>query len=248
MTMAIVGAGTAKAKNLDAYKVMPEFRKATLNMILAAASQDEAFSSFPGLLTEDNLHSSGLVLGSSYGELGTTISFLDQLSQSGVARPLLFQNSLHNSTLGFLAIRLKVLGPAITVSNGLSTGENALELAFSLLNATPLAYCVVTAVDSIVTQLRIDTEHSVGSAGEGAATVIVTRRETAEAKNWPVLGYVNAIDYQRVAASEPHTATSEGSYHSDALEHLITHLRSGSKSKTLNLRKSDGNQTVIHLE
>ena len=248
MDLALIAYGTAHAGNLEPYKNLPEFRKATINMTLAAASFDEAFAQAPYLLESQYVNSAGLVLGSSYGELGTTISFLEQLSQSQMARPLLFQNSLHNSTLGFLTMRLKLQGPAMTVSNSLVTGENCIELAATLLNDKALPYCVVTAVDSIVTGLHLDDGHSIGSSGEGAATLIVTTREQAQLRQWPALAYLKRIEYHQASERASKDANEPNAYHSDAIEKLIGHLRSGVKANTLTLRKPNGSRTIVHLE
>lgn len=248
MDLALIACGTAHVGNLGPYKDQPEFRKATINMMLAAASLDEAFAQVPMLQGCEYVSSAALVLGSSYGELGTTISFLEQLSQSGMARPLLFQNSLHNSTLGFLTMRLKLLGPAMTVSNSLVTGENCLELAATLLNDKNVPYCVVTAVDSIVTELRLEDAHTIGSTGEGAATVVVTTREQAELRKWPVLAYLERIEYHQASDQASKAADGPNAYHSDAIEKLIAHLRSGVRADTLTLRKPNGSHTIVHLE
>ena len=248
MRIAIIGMGTAKGKDLASLKAKPEFRKATVNMTSASASQDEALSPFSGELTSENLNSSVLILGSSHGELETTVSFLDYLSQSGVARPLLFQNSLHNSTLGFLTMRLHLTGPALTVSNRFYTGEDCLDLALTLLHERERPFCVVTAVDSRVPQLDIDS--LAGPRGEGAATLILTRQETAEKKGWAPLAYLDRIDYSKVLKKADLTgpAGSHPAYDSDALERLIEHLRSDTLATDLTLHKPDGSQTVIRLE
>jgi 3-oxoacyl-(acyl-carrier-protein) synthase len=218
MSLVIVGMGTAKSVNLGAMKAKPEFRKATLNMMLAAASQDEALA--PLTLQSETLTSSMMILGSSYGELGVTIGFLEYLSQSGVARPLLFQNSLHNSTLGFLAMRLNLQGPAFTVSNGVLTGENSIELACTWLRDKKMPLCIVTCVDSIVTQLRLDDQLPIGSRGEGAGTLLLAQMETAKQYGWPILGLEASLHghdkYDQLAAN---------AYHSDAVERLVELLR-----------------------
>lgn len=253
MSVAIIAAGTARDIDFDAYKLRPEFRKATLNMILAAASQDQAFAGIGHTLTQENLSSAAMVFGSSYGELGTTISFLDYLSQSGVARPLLFQNSLHSATLGFLAIRLKLTGPSVTASNSYYTAEDCIELATTLLKEMDLSFCVVTAVDSFVTQLKIDAEENIGSKGEGAATLVLSSKEKAEKMGWPVLAYLKGI--RRTSSSLEGLSgsfvvdTNSQTYHSDMIEKLALQLRSNSgRPESLWLKKMDGNHTVVELE
>jgi hypothetical protein len=45
-----------------------------------------------------------IVVGSAYGELGTTIEMLDELEADGRLSPMRFHNSVHNSAVGYLSI------------------------------------------------------------------------------------------------------------------------------------------------
>ncbi|MGE3759614.1 MAG: beta-ketoacyl synthase chain length factor, partial [Pseudobdellovibrionaceae bacterium] len=78
--------------------------------------------------------------------------FLSGFHETQTPSPILFQNSLHNSTLGFTTIHLGLTGPALTVSADKATISSALETAQSLLEVTP--YALVCFVDYIPTELE----------------------------------------------------------------------------------------------
>ena len=127
MKIVIVGAGIFTAEDLVGYTVSPLWRKATRNMTMAAASIERALES-SGLAVRGNPEV-GLVLGSSSGELETSAEFMSTLAKSAMARPLLFQNSLHNATTGFASIAFQLTGPSFTVSVGENTPEECLRMA-----------------------------------------------------------------------------------------------------------------------
>ena len=94
----------------------PIFRKATTNMKLACKGITLALIFLKKeLLVErqllTNLEKSGLSLSielnTLFGEFETTLEFEYNLIVQNLGRPLLFQNSLHHSTIGFVSILLK---------------------------------------------------------------------------------------------------------------------------------------------
>jgi hypothetical protein len=154
LNLEILGHGIAREETLETYRLNPAFRKATRAMMLACSSIEAAFEKEPlkGLL-QKNPASFSLVLGSAFGELETTKDFLKTLSESGMARPMLFQNSLHNSTTGFVSIHFKFTGPVLTTSHGLFAAEHAFETANLLLKQNHCDFCVVTTVDTFLPEL-----------------------------------------------------------------------------------------------
>ena len=124
----------------------PSFRKATRNMILATAAIEKAILPIQSLFSEKRADF-GLVLVSNSGELETTIDFLQTLSTQKVARPLLFQNSLHNATAGFLSIHMQLQNAVISSSSGPFAEENALQTADLLISSGHCQYCLVVSVD-----------------------------------------------------------------------------------------------------
>src|SRR5436305_401111 len=96
----------------------PAWRKATRNMIMAAMSMQRAIQN-----VEENAifkwpegrEEIGLIVGSRSGEIDVSTEFLATWHKSQMARPILFQNSLHSATTGFLAIQHRITGPTYTV-------------------------------------------------------------------------------------------------------------------------------------
>ncbi|HTM46632.1 MAG TPA: beta-ketoacyl synthase N-terminal-like domain-containing protein [Polyangiaceae bacterium] len=172
-TLEILSVGVSAPGDLATLEAHPDFRKATRSMILAFNAIDRALQSLRRSSTERPL-SLGLTLGACFGELGTTKDFLTSLAERGVARPLLFQNSLYNSIAGFLAIQLKVTGPAFTVSRELRSGVDALELAALLCQTKLCDACLVASVDARVADLDDFFAPSVSGVLEGAACLVVT--------------------------------------------------------------------------
>ena len=114
----------------------PELRRATPNQIAAFEACESALAGCP---VNDRL---GLVVSTVHGELDVTKEFLGTLAKTGVARPILFQNSLHNAIAGFLTGTLKITGPTLTVSGG-----NPDEMARLLMEQKAVDRCLVVEVD-----------------------------------------------------------------------------------------------------
>lgn len=243
MKLHVLAAGTARGKDLSKFAALPDFRKATANMVKCYAAIEPMLEHFP------KLEGAGLVLGSSYGELAVTTEFLNTLETQGIARPLLFQNSLHNATLGFLAIRLGITGPSMTVSHRHFTGENCLEAASLLLGSgTPL--CLVFSVESRVSELGPAMRQnypSVVELGEGAAALLLATEETARASGRPTLAVIDSVD----TTSRRGDDLSGSYYDSDALERIVDAITAsqvtGALPTELRLPKPDRSSSTIHL-
>jgi 3-oxoacyl-(acyl-carrier-protein) synthase len=128
---------------------LPQNRKATKNMLLALSASQSLLGS---IKTNDRF---ALVLGSSFGELETTKDFLVALDK-GMARPFLFQSSLHNATTGFLTMNLGITGPSITISQKQATAESVRETAQMLLQSGKADVVMTVVVESEVPGLDID--------------------------------------------------------------------------------------------
>lgn len=145
MAYCLIAQAHATVEELDFLKDEPDYRKATPNMMMAAQSAQRVFSELPTeslSLLKDKM---AFVLGTALGEIETTMEFLTTLQSTGVARPVLFQNSLHNAILGFLTILLRVQGPSTTVSLGADTFKASLEAAELFLQISPIV--LVTQVE-----------------------------------------------------------------------------------------------------
>lgn len=124
----------------------PIFRKATRNMALGIAAIEKALMPIKTIF-EDNRSDFGLVLVSSSGELETTIDFLNTIDKSKIARPFLFQNSVHNATAGFLSIQLNLHSAVVSISSYPFAEEHAIETANLLIYGGQCKFCIVLSVD-----------------------------------------------------------------------------------------------------
>lgn len=247
MNLHVLAVGTARGKDLSKYVAMPDFRKATANMVKCYAAVEPILEKFPKLTQSET--GTALILGSSYGEMAMTTEFLNTLATQGIARPLLFQNSLHNATLGFLAIRLGITGPSMTLSHRHFTGENCLEAASLLLGSgTPL--CIVMSVESRVTELGPAMRQnypSVVELGEGAAALLLASEETARRLGLPSLAVIDSVE----CASDCGGDLSGSYYDSDALERLVNAIEDASCSgvlpRELKLHKPDRSSSTLVL-
>ena len=124
------------------------FRKATMNMKLAFLVCEKALLSLPNTPKE----SITFIVATHFGEVQSTLDFLSTYNESQVPSPILFQNSLHNSTLGFVAIQLGLVGPAMTISLAEQT-QNSLQLLVQSM--TDLGKAVIICfVDYIPSELQ----------------------------------------------------------------------------------------------
>jgi Beta-ketoacyl synthase, N-terminal domain len=169
----VVGFASFQASELSGYPIPPTWRKATRNMILATASMERTLA--PLALSAEVKSSMGLVLGSISGELETSADFLTTLSRQKIARPVLFQNSLHNATTGFASIHFRIQGPSFTISTGAKTPGESLALASSLIKEGFCGLCMVSLVEAHKVMADLIQE----SVGEGAVSVLLASKESA---------------------------------------------------------------------
>ncbi len=197
MSLKVLGSGIFMAEELSAFAMPPAWRKATRNMVMATGSIERALAQVPNLSVSGN-SDVGFVLGSSSGELETSADFLTTWSKSQMARPVLFQNSLHNATTGFSSIHFKLSGPSFTVSVLYRTPEECMQLARGLLFERTCRVCIVTLVESHKTLANWIGESDLS---EGACTWIVSDEEACRdlglkmsrdfAEDFSVLNYTN---------------------------------------------------------
>ena len=144
----LVDADWWRGQDPESLRDRPEFRRATRNMILACLAASGIVDRLGPAVAD-----TALVVGTGHGELDSTAAFLGELGKSGVARPLLFQSSLHNATLGFLARHFGLTGPTFTVSSRYFSGEGAIELAEALVADGTVPRALVIGVDSVLATL-----------------------------------------------------------------------------------------------
>lgn len=128
---------------IDQASLEPAFRRATPNMLLSTFVCQELLRKVAQVPTDQV----SLLLGSLFGEVGASLDFLKTYHDTKVPRPILFQNSLHNSTVGFTTIQLGLTGPALTISTDHLTSQSAFDLVENMLDDTP--FLILCFVDSI---------------------------------------------------------------------------------------------------
>lgn len=224
----------ASREQLAPLRARPELRKATELMLLAHAAATSALASLS--LPRERL---GLVVGSGQGELETTKEFYKALARENLARPFLFQNSLHHSTTGLLSQALGLTGPAVTVSEGFYTAEAALGAAADLLAAGLCDGCLVVCADTLVPDLGpgLSPRYPEGFArGEGAAAMLV-------AKNAAGASFAFSLPTIRTQADRRFPQLP-GYYDADGLARLIEGRATGAQ---LTLAKPDGTASIFQL-
>jgi hypothetical protein len=150
------------------------FRKASKKMMLSYSALSSALEKL--VLPGSALRNSGLTLNTGFGEIEATGGFLKAVSESGVARPFLFQNSLHNSTTGFLAIQFGIQGPVFTVNHRTHGGHQALEIASTLLEEGLCEFCFVVSSETVPPEFA----GKAGVGAEGAAALILSTAATSD--------------------------------------------------------------------
>ncbi len=228
----------ADKATLASLRTRPELRKATDQMLWA---YEAAKKCLEGISLEPS--ELGIVLGSGQGELETTKEYYRVLAQENMARPFLFQNSLHHSTAGMVSLALKITGPAVTVSDAFYSGESALDMAATLLDSGQCLACVVIGVDTLVPALEaaISSRYPVKlDRGEGAAALLVAREE-----GWEKIG--GGADFVIESWSRGFEAPVEcgnGFYEADGIARLIESRKTEGE---LTLAKPDGSFSRFQL-
>jgi len=162
------------ATTVDSYEALRssvELRKAT-NLMVACISALEALRA----RCDFDPSKVGVVLSSVVGELGSSTVFLESLVKDSVARPLLFQNSLFHSTLGFLSIRYKWTGPTLTLGNRRETLRASFALAEDLIATGQCEECLILGAEESVSYYapayeKLSPPEGILKAGAGALLV-----------------------------------------------------------------------------
>lgn len=205
--------------NLEDLDSRPEFRKATRTMRSATGVAELALSRLPeslrAELREAEFQNMVLVYGSSLGELDATRDFLYTLRNQKMARPILFQNSLHNATLGHLTLCLRFTGPALTVSQRFFTAETAIQTAMNLLNEEQ-TYAMVVCSETVLPDFMVGYDLTYPKdvrLREGAAAAIFSLKHPGPT--------IRKISFP-LTSSEPSPSTF---YDSMGLEQIIAHIK-----------------------
>jgi 3-oxoacyl-(acyl-carrier-protein) synthase len=149
-----------------------------------------------------------LALGSAYGNLQETATFLDRLFARGSGNPLVFPNLVFNAPLAYASIELGIRGETAMFSMLEASGEVAIGWGVDAVAAGRAALCLAGGVDELGQVLHrvledgrrlaaghphpFDPGADGMAAGEGAAVLVLERVDEAHARGARV--------YARVAA------------------------------------------------
>ena len=243
--------GTATAKINDVNMTSPEFRNTSRNMVLAHTAMGKIFSSHEQLLGFLKQSTTGVFVGTSRGELKCSSDFLRSVAVDGIARPILFQNSLHNSILGFITKTYGLTGPSFTVSDRHFSGEDALCLACDLLDAQIIQYALVIGVDTIPSGIEeiFYTTYAKGvKIVDGAGAVLLTNGYNLSAIKEYIgpKAIIKNIKYNRTKANYTTKDLDKKDYYdSNAIQELGRAIEMNCSS--IEIKKPDGSSSVLSL-
>jgi hypothetical protein len=127
-----------------------ENRKKTPNMILAEDTLSKLITKAQEI-SHDLTHQFDLYLCTGEGELSKTIEFYQGWVSQNRARPIIFQNSLHNSTLGALSLTFPGVSAGFTISNGETSCEMAIDMALSMTSKNPI---IIIGLDVYIEEIK----------------------------------------------------------------------------------------------
>lgn len=202
----------ARGKLVDP-EVRPEFRRATRAMRICADLVDSLLKASP-VSDRSRL---GIILGTSLGELETTTEFLSTMATANLARPLLFQNSLHNATTGFLTLHFKITGPSATISNRTQSSSDTLDLALSWIQDG-----AADSVLAITADLQVQSLPHSRNMGEHASGLLLSSSASGSIARLDIL---------------ESTKVSQNNLGRDVLSDLVSFFESRSDVTSLTLHK-----------
>ncbi len=246
MKLAVLSTALLSEVDLSTGANRPEFRKATRKMKNCLGIAELCLNRLPqnlrNTLTSNGYENMCTILGTSLGEIEVTRDFLVTLDQTGMARPILFQNSLHNSVNGFITLTLGLRGPSITVSNRYMTSENALKAAELLLgyqNPFALVICSEIVVEDFLPGYTKNYPCGT-SLRDGASGIFVATEEAVKEQGLEPLAWIREV---RIGGKG--VFTDSDYYDSNGLEKIITSFKK--PRSELQLTKPDGSVSTIFL-
>jgi 3-oxoacyl-[acyl-carrier-protein] synthase II len=149
-----------------------------------------------------------LVLGSAYGNLQETATFLDRLSARGIGNPLLFPNMVFNAPLSYVSIELGIRGETAMLSMLEVSGEAPIAWGVDVVASGRADVCLAGGVDELGMVLHrvledggqlaagaprpFDRDADGIAAGEGASVLVLERQEQACARGARIYARVQA--------------------------------------------------------
>jgi 3-oxoacyl-[acyl-carrier-protein] synthase II len=187
----VTGFGAVRGPDLDGFPETLRARAARTERVtqLAFSAAGPALA-MAGLVSTDGEPRPrlGIVLGTAFGCWLTNAAFHRRFADGGpaAASPRLFAATVSNAAAGELAIAYRLGGPAVTLAAGSVAGLVAIGHAVDLLRAGQADVLLTGGMDAADASLDrwIDAGGlaSVAPIGEGAALLVVERREHADAR------------------------------------------------------------------
>jgi hypothetical protein len=249
MNYEIVGIGESTAGDIQQLSGNRAFRKATRNMKLAYLALSDAMNEIEEGLKSISTERISLFITSGFGELEPTTKFLQGAMIDSKLSPTAFQNSLHNSILGFISTMFKLDGPCYTITNTYFSCENALDAALDTLGQEAADVAIVIGVDSIVRDIEDSMNFlypSVTKMSEGGNAIILSNRKCKDVffSKSTVNASIKSISYiYQKNSSEKRIP--ESFYDTDLLGKI--HCGISEKSQTIMSYKPDGSSSLVEI-
>lgn len=146
----------------------------------------------------------GLVLGSAYGAVERSLSFLARVLEQGMraAPPAEFPHLVQSAAAGNASVYLGLTGPVMAVSERAQSGVSALEVASAFLElgiAPAVVAGALSARDPVVEELD-PSRHGVGARGEGGGFLVLELFSALRARGRG--GVCRLVSHRRVSAAE----------------------------------------------
>jgi len=188
----------------------------------------------------------GIVVGTAYGNVSESEQIIRGLVTKGRANPLTFPNTVLNAHAGYAAMDLGLKGPNLTVARGEASGEGAVALAHDMIAAGQADVLLTGGGDEIAPILfhvfkdlgllspaggrggrewssPFDRDRNGFVMGEGAAILVLERREHARVRGARVYAELAGYATQSVPAS-PHDWPAPGAAAPDELVRQLAAL------------------------
>jgi len=184
------GARVARVEGLEARRWVrsAQGRRIDRTSLLALAAARLALED-AGLAPEALKPSrTALGLGSAFGNVQETVTFLDRVFDRGTGNPMLFPNLVMNAALSYAAIELGTTGPSAMLTEQDASGEAAIAWGARQVAAGAADVCLAGAADELATELLTigrDTRTASDAGpcvGEGAAVLVLESAPQAEGR------------------------------------------------------------------
>ncbi len=199
-------------------------RKKSPNMLFAIAAGLDIFNQIESLsYLKDSVVD--IIFCTGEGEMAQTFEFYKNLANNGRAQPLVFQNSLHNSTLGALSLSVSPLSSGITLSNGSISCEMAIDMALAMASTNPILILGTDVYFDKVNEIRSyrkeNQKHKVELvSGACAALFLPASHPAFNSINAPILS-----DIKIKKMPEEHVEVFENYYPANGLEGICNGLK-----------------------